>query len=154
MGNCPPPTRQQLQAQPRNGVGQGAASRRAGQHRRNVRILSRNAGWSNRCQSAPGWSSLEILTLQWLPLWYGSSCVTSASPAPKPGARCLEPTYRAGGARPTTDAVKGRSSSTAKSEGSDTIAERQTDPALWYASTSHLGTAAKRTRLLCHGWTQ
>ena len=36
--------------------------------------------------------------------------------------------------------------------GSDTVAERQTDPTLWYGSTSHLGTVAKRTRLLCHGW--
>ena len=40
------------------------------------------------------WSSLELLTLRWLPLWYGFTCVTSAWPEPKTGARCPEPPTR------------------------------------------------------------
>ena len=43
MGNCPPPTTKQLQAQPDN-LARGTASRRAGKQARNVRVMSWNAG--------------------------------------------------------------------------------------------------------------
>ena len=43
-GNCPPPSRKQLLAQPDNSSARGTASRRAGQHIRQFRIMSWNAG--------------------------------------------------------------------------------------------------------------
>ena len=95
MGNCPPPTRRQLQAQPSNLAPAGTTSRRAGQQRRQVRVLSWNAEhlgqreWSE----IKTWLAIEadkhcdVLILQethWTASaeftvsgWY---CVSSASP--------------------------------------------------------------------------
>ena len=95
MGNCPPPTRRQLQSQPSNLAHGGTASRRAGQQRRQVRVLSWNTGHLGQQQ----WSEIktwlaseadkhcDVLILQethWTASaeftvsgWY---CVSSASP--------------------------------------------------------------------------
>ena len=106
-GNCPPPTRRQLQAQPGNSAC-GTASRRAGQQPRHVRIMSWNAGHLGQQQwgEIKTWLADEadqycdVLILQethWTATaeftvsgWY---CVSSASPTescpkPKQGSRC------------------------------------------------------------------
>ena len=44
MGNCPPPSRKELMAQPNNSSARCTASRRAGQQVRHVRVMSWNAG--------------------------------------------------------------------------------------------------------------
>ena len=93
-GNCPPPTRRQLQAQPDNSA-RGTASRRAGQQPRHVRVMSWNAGHLGQQQwgelktwlAAEAEQYCDVLILQethWTATtefavsgWY---CVSSASP--------------------------------------------------------------------------
>ena len=105
-GNCPPPTRRQLQAQPDNSA-RGTASRRAGQQPRHVRVMSWNAGHLGQQQwgelktwlAAEAEQYCDVLILQethWTATtefavsgWY---CVSSASPKetapqPKPASR-------------------------------------------------------------------
>ena len=89
-GNCPPPSRKELMAQPNNSSARGTASRRAGQQVRHVRVMSWNAGHlgqqlaGSRCRPAMFLSSRKRTGRS--PLSSGFSgwyCVSSAStPAP------------------------------------------------------------------------
>ena len=107
-GNCPPPSRKEFQAQPDNSSARGTASRRAGQHIRQVRIMSWNAGHLGQQQwgklktwlAAEAEQYCDVLVLQethWkessefrVSGWY---CVSSAS-APEPSRQPKAPNAR------------------------------------------------------------
>ena len=86
-GNCPPPSRKELMAQPNNSSARGTASRRAGQQVRHVRVMSWNAGHlgqqlaGSRCRPAMFLSSRKRTGRS--PLSSGFQDGT-ASPRPRP----------------------------------------------------------------------
>ena len=87
-GNCPPPSRNELMAQPNNSSARGTASRRAGQQVRHVRVMSWNAGHLGQQQ----WGELNLKTSPSTPFsafhpsdsgsWKGAPTGAKAAPLP------------------------------------------------------------------------